>query len=164
MLRIKILSLAFLSLFMSLTSCSSTSLEEEVTLYENVAVSASVSTIETEVFTLVNEYRVSQGLSEVEFNAVAYEYAVDHNLYMIEQDEISHDNFSKRSSDLAVEVGADFVSENVGKNYVTASGIVNAWINSATHKAVMEGDFNYTAVSVEEDADGVLYFTQLFFK
>ncbi|MBU2996767.1 CAP domain-containing protein [Cellulophaga baltica] len=164
MLRVKILSLAFLSLLVSLTSCSSTSLEEEVELYENVTVSASVSNIEEEVFTLVNEYRVSQGLTEVEFSAVAYNYAFDHNEYMISEDAISHDNFNKRSSDLAVEVSADFVSENVGRNYVTASGIVNAWINSDTHRAVMEGDFDFAGISVEEDADGVLYFTQLFFK
>ncbi|MBO0592843.1 CAP domain-containing protein, partial [Cellulophaga sp. E16_2] len=29
---------------------------------------------------------------------------------------------------------------------------------------VMEGDFTYTAISVKEDANGVLYFTELFYK
>lgn len=160
MLRIKFLTIAFLSLLMTLTSCSTATQDEEVAIYEK----ASVSSIEEEVMELVNEYRVSQGLNTVEFDNVAYTYAESHNQYMIEQGVISHDNFNKRSSKLTVEAKANFVSENVGKDFVTAQGVVNAWINSPTHKKVMEGDFNYTAISVKEDSNGVLYFTQLFYK
>ena len=160
MLRIKFLSIAFLSLLMTLTSCSTATQEEEVAIYEKV----SISTIEEEVLDLVNEYRVSQGLEVVIFGDVAYDFAASHNEYMIEQGVISHDNFISRSTDLTVKADADFVSENVGKDFTTARGVVNAWINSATHKKVMEGDFTYTAISVKEDANGVLYFTELFYK
>ncbi|QXP54216.1 CAP domain-containing protein [Cellulophaga sp. HaHa_2_1] len=160
MFRIKFLSIAFLASLFTLTSCSTATQEQEVAIYENV----SISTIEEEVLELVNEYRVSEGLEAVLFGAVAYDFAVSHNEYMITQGEISHDNFNSRSADLTIKADANFVSENVGKDFTTARGVVNAWINSPTHKKVMEGDFTYTAISVEEDADGVLYFTQLFYK
>lgn len=160
MFRIKFLSIAFLASLFTLTSCSTATQEQEVAIYENV----SISTIEEEVLELVNEYRVSEGLEVVLFGAVAYDFAVSHNEYMIAQGEISHDNFNSRSTDLTIKAHADFVSENVGKDFTTARGVVNAWINSPAHKKVMEGDFTYTAISVEEDADGVLYFTQLFYK
>ncbi|QWX84816.1 CAP domain-containing protein [Cellulophaga sp. HaHaR_3_176] len=160
MLRIKFLTIAILTSLITLTSCSTTTQDEEVAIYETV----SVSTIEEEVLDLVNEYRASQGLNVVEFGNVAYSFAESHNEYMIEQGVISHDNFNVRSSNLTVEAKANFVSENVGKDFVTAQGVVNAWINSPTHKRVMEGDFNYTAISVKEDSNGVLYFTQLFYK
>ena len=157
-----LLLIALLSLTVS---CSSNT--DEADLYNEIEAidsKAEISDIELEVINAVNNYRVSQGLRTLEFSAIAYEYATEHNTYMIEEGKISHDNFNKRSSDLSVDANTDFVSENLGKDFYTADQILQAWINSPTHKAVMEGDVTYTAVSVKADVDGVLYFTQLFFK
>ncbi len=160
MVRFNFLTLIFSVVVLTLTSCSSTSVIEE----ENLYVQTSISPMEQEVIDLVNEYRSEQGLETLEFGTPAYEFADSHNTYMISKGEISHDNFATRSSNLTVKANANFVSENVGKDFVTAKGVVNAWINSTTHKNVMEGEFKYTAVSVKADADGVLYFTQLFYQ
>ena len=150
-----------------MTSCS-TSTTEEDQLYKAVSTAtakeAAVSDIEQDVMDAVNGYRVSIGLNALEFNAVAHRYANEHNGYMIAAGEISHDNFALRSSKLSSEVNADHVSENLGIEFTNAGDILEAWKNSPTHKKVMEGDFSFTAVSVTPDADGVLYFTQLFFK
>ncbi|MGS0525461.1 CAP domain-containing protein [Zobellia nedashkovskayae] len=149
-----------------MTSCS-TSTTEEDNLYKAVATTneeVTISAIEQDVIDVVNDYRVSVGLNAVEFSGVAYGYANAHNEYMISEGIISHDNFDKRASKLSVEANADFVSENLGMDYTNANDILEAWKNSPTHKKVMEGNFNYTAVSVTADENGVLYFTQLFFQ
>ena len=83
---------------------------------------------------------------------------------MVSEGEISHDNFDRRASDLSVKANANYVSENVGRYFTTAKGLINAWIQSPTHKKVMEGEFTHTAVSVKIDNDGVWYATQLFYK
>ncbi|MGJ8738452.1 CAP domain-containing protein [Zobellia laminariae] len=164
MVRFNILILIALATLM--TSCS-TSTTEEDDLYKAVATTnkeVTIYAIEQEVIDVVNDYRVSVGLNAVEFSSVAYGYANAHNEYMISEGIISHDNFDKRASKLSEEANADFVSENLGMDYTNANDILEAWKNSPTHKKVMEGNFNYTAVSVTADENGVLYFTQLFFQ
>ena len=41
------------------------------------------SAIETELFSLVNNYRISIGQIALKFDSVAYEQANEHNIYMI---------------------------------------------------------------------------------
>lgn len=150
----------FITLVLFMASCDAPSLEDELVLSpENVA-----SDIELEIIQLVNEYRSSKGLSALEFDGIAYDYAAQHTEEMISDGQISHDNFDVRSSNLAQQANANYVSENVGKSFTTAKAIVEAWIKSDTHRKVMEGDFIYTAVSVQADELGTLYFTQLFYK
>ncbi|KKM24989.1 hypothetical protein LCGC14_1599570, partial [marine sediment metagenome] len=122
------------------------------------------SDIENEILYLVNEYRMSKGLISLEFDAETYDFALAHNAYMISEGNISHDNFKQRSSKLAVNVGAGYVSENIGKNFVTAQALVGAWKESHSHQKNMVGDFTHFAVSATSDSNGILYFTNLFFK
>ncbi len=153
--------MALLSLCFGLlvTSCSTT-VEEEGYL----GIQANTSELELEVFNLVNEHRSSLGLNTLKFNSIAYTYATTHTKSMINDGTISHKDFDIRSSNLAVETNANDVSENVGSNFKSAEGIVQAWINSETHKTNMEGDYEATAVSAKADKNGVIYFTQLFLR
>lgn len=165
MVRFTILILVATLTFM--TSCSSDSVSNDDELYEVVANTekhVQQTSIEKEVMQAVNEYRTSIGLNSLDFSAVAYKYAKEHNDYMIGEGIISHDNFDKRASDLSVEAKADYVSENLGMEFKNAADILEAWKNSPTHKKVMEGSFSYTAVGVSADENGTLYFTQLFYK
>ncbi|MDC6385775.1 CAP domain-containing protein [Flagellimonas taeanensis] len=158
MFKIPPFILTIVVLFMA--SCSTPSLKDELILSpENIA-----SEIELEILGLVNEYRSSKGLNVLDFDGIAYNYAAQHTDEMISDGQISHDNFDVRSSNLAQQANANYVSENVGKSFTTAKAIVEAWIKSDTHRKVMEGDFLYTAVSVKADSSGTLYFTQLFYK
>lgn len=160
MKTLKISPIILLSFVLFLTSCSTSSLEDELVLSpENLS-----SNIELEILDLVNAYRSSKGLNTLEFDDIAYDYAAQHTDEMIAEGQISHNNFNVRSSNLAQEAHANYVSENVGKSYTSAAAIVQAWIKSDTHRKVMEGDFLYTAVSVKADGSGTLYFTQLFYK
>lgn len=144
------------------SSCSKTELyEEELTA---ITLENSDTAIEIEFFELVNMYRAERGLSRLKYNNQAKAYTVEHNLYMISKNEISHDNFIKRSSKLSVDIHATRISENVGRNFTTAQGLFEAFLASDSHLKNIEGDFVETAISVYVDNDGAFYLTQVFIK
>jgi uncharacterized protein YkwD len=122
-----------------------------------------LKSMESEVLALVNDHRVSRGLSPLEFSEVAYHYANEHNDYMIATGTLSHHNFTARATGIASEADAKAVSENVAKDYPSAALAIEGWLNSESHRKTMEGDFSHTAVSVKKDSEGNLFYTQLFF-
>lgn len=145
------------------TSCSKTELVEEETLYETTAL-ASMSTLEEDLFNIVNTHRAEMGLNKLEFSDEALKYAFEHNQYMIEQDKLSHDFFSSRASNIANETNAVYVGENVAKDYNTNLGAFQGWYNSPPHRKTMEGDFTHAAVSIVISPRGKPFFTQIFYR
>ncbi len=144
---------------LALASCSKESYDSiEIPIAENDVA------LEQELLGIVNDHRTALGYSSLEYSAVAYDYANSHNDYMIAKGGISHDNFSARASNIAEEVNAEFVAENVAKDYSSAAEAFQGWLNSSNHKKTMEGDFTHTAVSVKKDPNGNFYYTQLFFR
>ncbi|MGB5668578.1 MAG: CAP domain-containing protein [Maribacter sp.] len=151
---------AFLILFVFiLGSCSKESIENL-----NIIEAENAIEVENELLNVVNDHRVSLGYTSLQFSAVAYDYANQHNDYMVANGSISHDNFSSRASKISSEVNAEYVAENVAKDYKTAFEAFEKWLSSPNHKKTMEGEFTHTAVSVKKDANGNLYFTQLFYR
>ncbi|MDT0555683.1 CAP domain-containing protein [Patiriisocius hiemis] len=117
-----------------------------------------------EVLRLVNEHRVSQGLSTIKKDKQhASAYAVDHTKYMIDQSKISHDNFGVRSAALRSQ-GAKTVGENVAFGYTDAETLVHAWLSSPSHRAVIEGNYTHSGFGIVPDDGGRYYHTQLFYK
>ncbi len=149
----------------TLTSCTNTIVQEEEELFESTTVVSQVSNpLEKEIFELVNAHRISIGKNELIFDVHTYNAAMIHNDYMISKGKISHDNFNHRASALSKKTKAKAVSENVGKDYLTATDAFNAWLASKKHKKTIEGNYTHTAISVKEDQKGVFYFTQMFFE
>lgn len=147
-------------LILSLTgSCSKESAEPLV-----VVRALSSPEVEQELLGLVNAHRMSLGYSSLEFSPVAYEYASAHTDYMIASGTLNHDNFNTRASGISQEVNAEYVAENIARDYDTALQAFNGWLESSGHRTTMEGDFTHTAVSVKKDASGNYYYTQLFFR
>ncbi|MFX0556246.1 CAP domain-containing protein [Maribacter sp. CXY002] len=122
------------------------------------------SVIENELFTLVNDYRISIGLNALEFDSVTYYYAGEHTNYMISKGVMSHDNFNERASKIANRTGAEIVAENVARNYETMQEILDGWLSSPSHKKNLEGNYDYSAINIKPDANGNLYVTHMFFK
>ena len=122
------------------------------------------NTIEAELFEMINNYRVSIGLNEMEFESTTYYYAGIHTNYMIENGITSHDKFSERAENISKRTGAIFVAENVARNYDTLEAAFEAWLDSPGHRQNLEGDYNYTAISIRPNSNGDLYFTQVFFR
>ncbi len=140
-------------------SCTKDSLTEE-----EIAVTESVPLLEAEVLDLVNAYRVENGLQELQFSTVAYLQAAEHNDYMVLQGKLSHDHFSKRASTISANTNAEYVGENVAMRYTTAQEALQGWIESASHLKTMTDTFTHTGVSVKKGPEGVLYYTQLFYR
>ena len=119
---------------------------------------------EAKLFDLVNEYRLSLGLNKMIFNSTTYYYSGTHNDYMISKNSVSHDNFKERAQGIAKNTGASHVAENVARNYKTMEEVLEAWKASPLHKESMEGNYTYSAISIKENKNGNLYFTQMFFR
>lgn len=143
----------------TLASCSKESIENT-----SIPEAENATEVELELLAVVNDHRVSLGQPALEFSEVAYEYANEHNDYMISIGSINHDNFSSRASKISSQVSAEFVAENVAKDYTNAAEAFQGWLNSSSHKKTMEGDFSHTAVSVKINDAGDFYFTQIFFR
>lgn len=145
-------------------SCSKDSHEEDATLFESDSAALIASATEIELLNLVNDHRISNGLSILEFSNKAYPEATAHTDYMIAQGELSHDNFDVRASKIAEKTNAKKVAENVARDYDTCEEALTAWLSSDSHKKTLEGNFSHTSISIKKDAQGIAYFTQVFFK
>jgi len=153
------------------TSCSKQELEptfeeEKFALSEEgeSISSAEHTPLEAELFNLVNEHRVSIGLNALSFEPVTYYYSGQHNEYMISKNGISHDNFSQRAKGISDKTGAARVAENVARNFKDMESVLRGWIDSESHRNSLEGNFTHSAISIKENKNGKLYFTQMFYK
>lgn len=157
----------FLFVFiLTIISCTTDSVQEEEALFEDdtTAIKLTISQDEAELFDLVNRHRIAQGLNELVFSEETYEFAEEHNKFMISEGEISHKNFSQRASKVAEKTKAIKVGENVAKSFTTPNGALNAWLNSASHKKALEGNYTHSTISITANNDGELYYTQIFFR
>lgn len=151
-----------------ITSCSKEdSVEIEAAKYDiDLALAQkNNSEMSSEILSLVNDHRASLGLTSLKVdNQYSSAFAVDHTEYMINKEQINHDNFGYRSEGIKYHDDAKVVGENVAYGYNTAEAVVNAWLNSPGHKAIIEGDFTHTGFGVMKCAKGRNYFTQLFYR
>lgn len=162
-------TLLVIVLAIALSDCSTTSTQEEEQGYTeatlgNEKISIDPDKMEEDLMDLVNGHRSSIGLSTLAKSTSAYKYAEEHNNYMISHNALSHDNFDSRASKIAAETNAVSISENVARYYTSAEKTLEAWVESASHKKAMEGDFTHTTLSVQLDKGGRPYFTQIFIK
>jgi uncharacterized protein YkwD len=147
----------------SLTSCSSDSESVSNTSNETVK-SYTHSNLELELLDEVNTYRVSIGLNPLEIiEHISYKSS-EHNDYMLSTQSVTHEGFDQRKSNLQAVLGAYRVGENVAFAYSTAQATVTAWINSASHKANLEGDYTHFGASIKTDDQGRKYYTNMFIK
>ena len=151
-----------------ITSCSKEdSVENEAAKYEIDLASAQKNDnqMSVEILELINIHRASLGLGTLQMdNQYASAFAVDHTEYMIEKEQINHDNFSYRSEGIKYYDNAKTVGENVAYGYDTAESVVNAWLNSPGHRENIEGNYSHTGFGVMKSDKGHSYITQLFYR
>ena len=146
----------------SLTSCSSDS--ESANEPIETAKSYTHSAIELELLDEVNAYRVSVGLNPLQIiEHISYKSS-EHNDYMLATHTVTHEGFEERKSNLQEVLGAYRVGENVAYAYSSAQSTVNAWVNSPSHKANLEGDYTHFGASIKTDEQGRKYYTNMFIK
>ncbi|MBD0832815.1 CAP domain-containing protein [Aestuariibaculum sediminum] len=159
------LKLFFLAFIASMTfSCTTDSLEDQTNDIEFSLITLEDKSIEVEILELINNHRLSLGLNVLSDLSVVKSVAYTHTDYMVDNNEVSHANFFKRSEYLKSKEGASSVSENVAYGYSSAESVVRAWLNSEGHRATIEGDFTNFGISAEENAEGKWYYTNIFIK
>ena len=153
-----------LAMMFTMVSCSSDS-SDDVAADNKVIVTYDYNETEAKLVTLINDYRVSQGLIALQVvNHISYK-SQEHNEYMIDKNVVNHDYFEQRSNNIIHVLGAERVGENIAYNYVTAESAMQAWMNSPGHKANLLGDYTHFGVSVTVDPlTGRKYYTNMFMK
>ena len=161
------LSLLAMVVLFTMASCSKEEAPETEELNFSIDLNLANETdwaFANEILALVNDHRTSLGLTTIKRDqSYASAYAVDHTQYMIEKSKISHDNFGVRSSALKQQ-GASIVAENVAYGYTNAQDVVNAWLNSESHRKTIEGLYTHSGFGVIKNSQGNYYFTQLFYR
>lgn len=119
---------------------------------------------ELDVMRVTNVYRNQIGLDTLKtIEHIGY-ISEEHNIYMIEQDTITHDYFQQRSDNLMNTLQAFRVGEVLAYNYNTSQSVLNAWISSPRHKSIIEGDFTNFGVAIHTDSNNRRYYTFIFVK
>lgn len=168
-MKTKLLSLILpIVLVFSLTSCSSDSSDDSSpasTSNNKVVTNYNYSADELQLATIINEYRVNNGMNELEIiNHISYK-SEEHNEYMIEKNVVNHDYFEARSNNIIHVLGAVKVGENIAYNFTTPNSALNAWLNSPGHKANLDGDYTHFGISITVNPEtGKKYYTNMFMK
>jgi uncharacterized protein YkwD len=120
--------------------------------------------MEQAVFSLINQHRKKIGLNELKMNSGISEIARTHSRNMATGiTAFGHDGFNDRIEEIKTIIPTVHAeAENVAYGARSAAEVVQMWLNSPGHKKNIEGKYNLTGVGIVSDADGTLYFTQLF--
>ena len=155
--------MAFVAMI-SFTSCTTESLPDDEIRTIELNNPPDVKTIEIEALELINQHRISKGLSALKAHTIVKAVAFTHTDYMIEVNNISHDNFFQRKQSLEANASALEVAENVAYGFSSAESLVNAWLNSPSHRETIEGDYTDFDISAEMNENGKWYYTNMFIK
>ena len=146
-----------------MSSCSKNE-AAEITPAKETLVTYNYAETEIELATLINNYRISQGLNALVLDNYVSKISENHDIYMIGKDAISHDFFNQRFQDIVANANGKKVAENVAYKFNNAQSVLNAWINSPEHKLNLLGDFTHFGISIKTNANGVLFYTNIFTK
>ncbi len=162
MKTIKLLPIMALTAVLSF-SCSTEDIPETIDTSELVNPPAA-KTIEIEILELINQHRIEMGLNPLNSLSIIKSVAFTHTDYMVEINEVNHDNFYQRKNSLVQNAGAITVSENVAYGYSSAQAVINAWLNSPSHRENIEGNYTDFDISAEQNSEGRWYYTNMFIK
>jgi len=123
------------------------------------------SEMEINVLNLVNEHRSDIGINKLNSLDIISNVADTHTQYMIQLNEVNHDNFPMRAQVLMEQTDANSVGEIVAYGFNTANGVVNGWLNSPAHRTIIENP-NYThfGISIKPNSLERNFFTHIFIR
>lgn len=168
-MRLKIHILSLMVIVFTMNSCSSDSVdsvsEQESSVTSGVVTNYTYNQSELETMKLINDYRVSIGLNALKaINHISFK-SEEHDMYMIANNVVNHDDFVARSENIIKVLGAIKVGENVAYNYNTPEAVLKAWLASAGHKHNIEGDYTHFGIAIKVDPEnGRKYYTNIFAK
>nr|WP_321234314.1 CAP domain-containing protein [uncultured Psychroserpens sp.] len=145
-------------------SCSTEDFPEETIDSMSLPVPPAAKLIEIEILELINAHRINTGLQPLNNHNTIKAVAYTHTDYMVESNNVGHDNFFQRKNSLIDNADAIKVSENVAYAFSSAQSVVNAWLDSEGHRENIEGDYTDFDISAEQNEEGRWYFTNIFIK
>lgn len=151
----KLTLLLFLAI--SVISCSSSNEEDAGSIN-------GLTDYETEILKLLNNYRTSLGLEELEVLEAIKPHTDSHTDHMISTNIIDHANGDIRAADLFKNAGAVKFGENVAAGQTTAQSVVTDWINSDGHRRNIVGDFTHFNITAKQNSSNRWYYTNIFVK
>jgi uncharacterized protein YkwD len=124
--------------------------------------------LESKISIRINEYRVSAKKPPFESDEKVAKAARGHSRNMADgKVGFGHDGLQERAELIGAAIGIAGLAENVSK-HDRSSGFVDAalkqWLASPVHKKNIDGDYDLAGVGAAQDANGVVYFTQIFVK
>jgi uncharacterized protein YkwD len=124
------------------------------------------ATLERSIYSLVNRYRSEHGLRLLVLDPEISRVARRHSAAMAAHARgVGHEGFDDRVLILRRALASRRTAENVALNRGyrdPAFEAVRGWIASGGHRQNMEGPYEATGIGVARNADGELYFTQIF--
>ena len=131
----------------------------------NTQTSSTMNSDEKEVFNLINQQRVNNGLSALKVNEEVQRVARIKAEDMVANNYFSHTSPTYGSPfDMlkSFKISYRTAGENIAANS-SNSGAVNSWMNSSGHKAnILNSNFNYTGIGVVSSSKYGKIFVQVF--
>jgi uncharacterized protein YkwD len=124
------------------------------------------ATLERDAFNRINVYRQAKGLPVLVWNEAIAAQARIHSQNMANgRVAFGHDGFAARIAATKITYGG--AAENVAYNQGYADPAKQAaegWFKSPGHETNIRGNYSLSAVGVARNAQGKVYFTQLFIR
>lgn len=127
-----------------------------------------LSTMESQVVTLVNKERAKRGLTQLTVSPTLSYVARLKSQDMVNKNYFSHQSPTYGSPFTMMQhYGLRFsaAGENIAMGQRSAQEVMNAWMNSAGHRAnILSPAYTRIGVGVAKKSNGTLYWTQEFMK
>ena len=118
--------------------------------------------LESQVADAINGHRLSIPKPPFTFNSEVSAIARVHSADMA-QDRVplGHDGFDARVAEARHFVPGAGGAENIATGFVSASALLEGWLNEPSHKMNIESDLKFAGIGLEPSRNGVNFFTLL---
>lgn len=99
---------------------------------------------ETELFGLVNNQRNNKSLKSLTWDQNLCSYANRRALEIATN--FSHEGFYKMSDEMYKNLSYNHIAENLAENIYMKKSIVDAWLESPTHRENIEGQYSHSCI------------------
>ncbi len=111
---------------------------------------------ELRLLKVINEYRKAD--EDLMVSDYISTLCMEHNFYMIEEDQATHDYVQTRLDRIKDNLGAIHAGEIIADGYHTAESVLSAFLHSPDHKDIVENlEFNYVGLSKRNEFVTVIF-------
>lgn len=123
------------------------------------AVTTAQSTYQSSAFRHTNDERTDRGRKALDQGACLQKFAVSQARLMAAKQQMFHQALAP----VLNRCGLTLAGENVGYGFDNGKAIVNAWMNSPSHRAnILERGYRLMGIGASKGDDGLWYVAQVF--